>query len=104
LNDLQEKLSYNLQFSIPIFEGGFKAIEGMYIVTSNFFMRKWFLLLMKFSSIKMRQDRGMTGRYRMLVLKINRTNHFWNVRGKEVLPYSLWEKIFLKSNYHLEGR
>lgn len=59
---------------------------------------------MKFSSIKMRQDRGMTDRYRMLVLKIHRTKRSWNVRGKEGLPYSFWEKKILKSNYGLESR
>jgi hypothetical protein len=51
---------------------------------------------MRFSSERMRQDRGMTDRYRMLVLKIHRINYSWNVRGKEVLPYSFWETNFLK--------
>jgi hypothetical protein len=51
---------------------------------------------MRFSSERMRQDRGMTDGYRMLVLKIHRINYSWNVRGKEILPYSFWETNFLK--------
>jgi len=50
------------------------------------------MLLMKFSSIKMRQDREVTDRYRMPVLKIHRAKHSRNLSSKEVLPYSFWEK------------